>query len=809
MSETKSGRVKKRVDHRIKLLLEESIELNHRTLLVVIGKHGKAQIINLHWLLSRAQTASKSPYASTGKPNVLWCYKDDLAFSPFGFFNHTKQVEKIKKEIKRGLRRPNLDDPFEAFILGTDIRYVRYRESERILGQTFEFLVIQDFEAITPNLLARTVETVRGGGVIVILLETVGSLKQLYAMSMVRWICLCFIFLFPIISKFTLSLADCRNCLILDDEFNVLPITSAARRLVADPKDQFQKSNAFTTQEISQAKERESLNEFKKKMRDSRPIGNLINCCKTSDQAKSVLEFSAAIMDKTLSSTVVLTAARGRGKSAALGLAVAGAIAVDYANIFVTSPNPENLRTFFEMLLKGFDSLELKEHTDYELIQSTNPDFHRAIVRVNVFRKHRQTVQYIQPQVWDHFSIFISESTQDISSIQLSFDAVKLSQCELLVIDEAAAIPLYLVKELIGPYLVFLSSTVNGYEGTGRSLSLKLVQQLRKQALQSNMKNTSQGNTNSTNISSNNARKLRELTLREPIRYGEFDCVETWLNDLLCLNCCTGLGLEDELEQQQLAQLNRVGVNTSITSALSLKLSYIPDPNQCELYCVNRDTLFSYNKVSEYFLQKLMSLYVSSHYKNQPNDLQLMSDAPAHELFVLIPPRNQERKHKLSSGMQPDSIDLQIPDILAVVQICFEGNLTKSLIHKTLGQGKRLDGDLIPWMMSQQFQDDDFGRLSGARVVRIAVHPHVQNKGYGSKALEQLAHYFQGDLVDIDHVEENAASLKVESSGQPAKKKRKINDGTAQESNNGIEEETDNNDKKKERKNKKKAMKAI
>lgn len=39
----------------------------------------------------------------------------------------------------------------------------------------------------------------------------------------------------------------------------------------------------------------------------------------------------------------------------------------------------------------------------------------------------------------------------------------KLAQVELLVIDEAAAIPLPVVKSLLGPYLVFLSSTVNGY----------------------------------------------------------------------------------------------------------------------------------------------------------------------------------------------------------------------------------------------------------------------------------------------------------------------------------------------------------
>ena len=58
-------------------------------------------------------------------------------------------------------------------------------------------------------------------------------------------------------------------------------------------------------------------------------------------------------------------------------------------------------------------------------------------------------------------------------------DSNKLAHAELLAIDEAAAIPLPLVKALLGPYLVFMSSTVNGYEGTGRALSLKLVDQVK------------------------------------------------------------------------------------------------------------------------------------------------------------------------------------------------------------------------------------------------------------------------------------------------------------------------------------------
>jgi len=40
-----------------------------------------------------------------------------------------------------------------------------------------------------------------------------------------------------------------------------------------------------------------------------------------------------------------------------------------------------------------------------------------------------------------------------------------------------------------------------------------------------------------------------------------------------------------------------------------------------------------------------------------------------------------------------------------------------------------LQGDLIPWTVGQQFQDSEFPSLSGARVVRIAVHPEVPRAG--------------------------------------------------------------------------------
>lgn len=91
-----------------------------------------------------------------------------------------------------------------------------------------------------------------------------------------------------------------------------------------------------------------------------------------------------AITDKKLNRTVSLTAARGRGKSAALGLAIGAAVGFGYSNIFITSPSPENLKTLFEFVFKAFDAMEYEEHTDYDIVQSTNPEFNNAVVRVNV-----------------------------------------------------------------------------------------------------------------------------------------------------------------------------------------------------------------------------------------------------------------------------------------------------------------------------------------------------------------------------------------------------------------------------------------
>jgi N-acetyltransferase 10 len=104
------------------------------------------------------------------------------------------------------------------------------------------------------------------------------------------------------------------------------------------------------------------LESIKESHENSNPLNLLIPLAKTVDQAKALLTFVEAIKEKSLRHTVSLTAARGRGKSAAMGVAVASAVAHGYSNIFITSPSPENLKTLFEFILKGFDALGYADH---------------------------------------------------------------------------------------------------------------------------------------------------------------------------------------------------------------------------------------------------------------------------------------------------------------------------------------------------------------------------------------------------------------------------------------------------------------
>ena len=125
--------------------------------------------------------------------------------------------------------------------------------------------------------------------------------------------------------RFILSLGLCDDCLALDDDLNVLPISKGENiKPIEESRDK--------------GKEEAELKDLKDSLVDTKLVGEVVKLAKTIDQAQAILTFVDAIAEKTLSSAVTLTASRGRGKSAALGLAIAAAVAHDYSNTFMTSP---------------------------------------------------------------------------------------------------------------------------------------------------------------------------------------------------------------------------------------------------------------------------------------------------------------------------------------------------------------------------------------------------------------------------------------------------------------------------------------
>ena len=65
--------MRKKVDARIRTLVENCVKLRHRALFVIVGDKGRDQVVNLHYMLSKTVVKAR--------PSVLWCYKKELHLS--------------------------------------------------------------------------------------------------------------------------------------------------------------------------------------------------------------------------------------------------------------------------------------------------------------------------------------------------------------------------------------------------------------------------------------------------------------------------------------------------------------------------------------------------------------------------------------------------------------------------------------------------------------------------------------------------------------------------------------------------------
>ena len=64
---------RKKVDERVRTLIENGVKTRTRSLFVLVGDRGKDQVANLHYILAMAQVKAR--------PSVLWCYSKELGFS--------------------------------------------------------------------------------------------------------------------------------------------------------------------------------------------------------------------------------------------------------------------------------------------------------------------------------------------------------------------------------------------------------------------------------------------------------------------------------------------------------------------------------------------------------------------------------------------------------------------------------------------------------------------------------------------------------------------------------------------------------
>jgi N-acetyltransferase 10 len=134
---------------------------------------------------------------------------------------------------------------------------------------------------------------VEGGGIVVLLLKTMSSLKQLYTMAMVssvppevvayanqqdvhsRYRTDAHQFVQPRFNeRFILSLGSCPDCLLLDDELNVLPLSKGKDITLGKGEEE----------DRGRKRKAEELKDMKESLNGVEIVGALAKLAKTVDQ---------------------------------------------------------------------------------------------------------------------------------------------------------------------------------------------------------------------------------------------------------------------------------------------------------------------------------------------------------------------------------------------------------------------------------------------------------------------------------------------------------------------------------------------
>ncbi len=172
----------------------------------------------------------------------------------------------------------------------------------------------------------------------------------------------------------------------------------------------------------------------------------------------------------------------------------------------------------------------------------------------------------------------------------MALDNPKLREAnyDVLIIDEAASVPLPVLNELIDrPRLTLLSTTTDGYEGSGQGFRTKFLKH----------------------------RNIPVYTLRRPIRWSKNDPLEKLINALIFASP----------EQRSLPD--------AVDSA-----NFTKDKSE-EFANGDGTTEYKIYKVSEMDLclaKEVMQLLSTAHYQSSPDDLARMMDSPDLQFHLLF-----------------------------------------------------------------------------------------------------------------------------------------------------------------------------
>jgi tRNA(Met) cytidine acetyltransferase len=354
----------------------------------------------------------------------------------------------------------------------------------------------------------------------------------------------------------------------------------------------------------------------------------MVHECRTSDQHNAV-EAVMHVVTGHRRRPVVLISDRGRGKSSALGIAAARLLKAGKQQILVTAPSQKATGALFAQaarLLPGVEAGKGLLHLDQASIGYVAPD---------------QLLQY--PQTAD-----------------------------LLLVDEAAAIPTPLLEALLDHYpRIAFATTVHGYEGTGRGFALRFRKVLEQRFPQ-----------------------WREVRLESPIRWAPGDPLEEWLFRALALNAAPA---PDELIRHTQVE-------------------------QCTCEALDRDRLVQH----EADLTDLFGLLVLAHYRTTPFDLRHLLDGPNLHVFAL---RSRGR-------------------IVATALLAMEGGFDATTAHAIWAGYRRPRGHLLAQSLAAHVGLEDGACLCGGRIIRIAVHPVLQQRGLGSRLVQEILQFSQVNKLD-------------------------------------------------------------